>query len=493
MKNIYYGDNLEVLRSTIKSETVDLCYIDPPFNSKRNYFQIYNNIGEEKDVASSQAFVDTWTWNNGAIEAYQEIISNRGNRFTERVIDLIRGLKLVLREGALFAYLISMTLRITEIHRVLKPTGSFYLHCDPTASHYLKLVLDAIFCSQGGEIRNEIIWCYSRMAAKGQKQLSRCHDVIFWYSKGKEWLFNVDDVRLPYSEKSLARAGYKKTNLGGGSPASQICELNEKGKFPEDWVQIPFIRGKEYLGYPTQKPESLLERIIKASSNEGDLILDAYCGCGTTINVAEKLKRQWIGIDITYKSISLILKRLENSFGKQIINEINLAGIPKDIESAKALANKKDDRLRKEFETWAILTYSNSTAIINDKKGADKGIDGVAYFLTSKVDSEKIVFQVKSGKVGRKDIAQLKGDMKDAKMAIFITLEEPTKPMYEEAKLAGSYYHELMQRNYDCIQIVTIAEILNENKRLAIPLSIEVIKKAEDKSKAVQDDIGFVA
>ncbi|MFM5889871.1 MAG: DNA-methyltransferase, partial [Dolichospermum sp.] len=193
-----------------------------------------------------------------------------------------------------------MTLRITEIHRVLKPTGSFYLHCDPTASHYLKLILDAVFCSQRGSLRNEIIWIYSRMAAKNQKQLSRCHDIIFWYSKSEQWIFNVDQIRLPYAETSKARAGYKKTNLGGGKPKSEICELNEGGKFPEDWIQIPFIRGKEYLGYPTQKPEALLERIIKASSNENDIVLDAYCGCGTTVAVCQKLDRQWIGIDITY-------------------------------------------------------------------------------------------------------------------------------------------------------------------------------------------------
>ncbi|MFM6248241.1 MAG: DNA-methyltransferase, partial [Dolichospermum sp.] len=286
-----------------------------------------------------------WSWDNHANHGLDEILSNYHGRFTRQCISLINGLTDVLGKGSLLAYLVSMTLRITEIHRVLKPTGSFYLHCDPTASHYLKLILDAVFCSQRGSLRNEIIWIYSRMAAKNQKQLSRCHDIIFWYSKSEQWIFNVDQIRLPYAETSKARAGYKKTNLGGGKPKSEICELNEGGKFPEDWIQIPFIRGKEYLGYPTQKPEALLERIIKASSNENDIVLDAYCGCGTTVAVCQKLNRQWIGIDITYQSISLILKRLEDSF-PGVLKTIKLHGIPKDIESARALANKTDDRTR---------------------------------------------------------------------------------------------------------------------------------------------------
>jgi len=494
MKNItgntlFYGDNLDILRKRIKDETVDLCYIDPPFNSKRTYNQIYLNIGEDK--AQAQAFTDTWKWDSYAVQGYQEIITNYEGRFTSQVIELVKGLRNVIKEGSLLAYIVSMTLRITEIQRVLKNTGSFYLHCDPTCSHYLKLVLDAVFCAKGGDFRNEMVWCYSRMAAKGQKQLSRCHDIIFWYSKSKEWIFNVDEIRLPYAPSSKARAGYKKTNLGGGKPASEICELNEIGKFPEDWLLIPFIRGKEYLGYPTQKPEALLERIIKASSNEGDTILDAYCGCGTTIAVAQRLKRRWTGIDITYQSISLIIRRLEDTFGKQISECIILDGIPKDIESARALANKKDDRLRKEFEKWAILTYSDNRAVINEKKGADKGIDGIAYFLSSQTDTEKIVFQVKSGNVKRSDIATFRSDKDDenAQIGIFLTLEEPTKPMRDAAMAAGMYEHKLMGRSYNRVQIVTIREIIEEKKRLDMPLSLEVLKSAKPKSGQMQGQI----
>ncbi len=253
--------------------------------------------------------------------------------------------------------------------------------------------------------------------------------------------------------------------------------------FSRDVWEIPSIGSDsaERLGYPTQKPESLLSKIIAASSNEGDTILDAYCGCGTTIVAAERLKRNWIGIDITYQSVSLVLRRLENAFGKKVLDDISLNGIPRDMKSASALANKKDDRLRKEFEKWAVLTYTNNRAIINDRKGADRGIDGVAYFMTGKKDNAKIIFQVKSGGVKRNDIATLRGDMEREKaaLAVLITLEKPTKPMIEEAKAAGQYHHEQMGRSYDRIQIVTIQEILEQDKRLDVPMSLEVLKNAQ--------------
>ena len=235
------------------------------------------------------------------------------------------------------------------------------------------------------------------------------------------------------------------------------------------------------MGYPTQKPEALLERIIAASSNEGDIVLDAYCGCGTTVAVCQRLNRQWIGIDITYQSISLILKRLEDSFGKGVLEQIKLNGIPKDIESAIALANKKDDRTRKEFEKWAVLTYSNNRAIINQKKGSDKGIDGIAYFQGDKDEPEKIILQVKSGNVKSGDIRDLQGTMtlEQAAMGIFITLKEPTKEMMKTAKTAGIYQTRYMSQSCDRIQIVTIKEIIEENKRLDIRLSFEVLKSAE--------------
>ncbi|MEA5533744.1 DNA methyltransferase [Crocosphaera sp. XPORK-15E] len=476
---LFYGDNLEVLRKHIKDESVDLCYIDPPFNSKRNYNQIYNNLGKE-DQAQAQAFVDTWTWDDHANQGLAEIQENYLGHFTSQSIDLISGLTKVLGKGSLLAYLVSMTLRIAEIFRILKPTGSFYLHCDPTASHYLKLVLDAIFCSQGGDFLNEIIWCY-RGGCSPKKDFGRRHDVIFRYAKSSQYLFNPDQIRVPYQAEGINRKD--DAMWGKHKGTNKVYKPHPLGKIPEDWWLMNILNANdpERLGYPTQKPEALLERIIKASSNEGDIILDAYCGCGTTIAVAERLNRPWIGIDITYQSISLILKRLEDSFGKNVLDKIQLNGIPQDIESAIALANKSDDRTRKEFEKWAVLTYSNNRAVINTKKGADQGIDGVAYFQGDKDEREKIIFQVKSGKVKSGDIRDLQGTitLQEAAIGILITLKPPTKDMIQTAKAAGIYQGKYMNKSVDKIQIITIQEILEERKRIDIGLMFEVLKSAE--------------
>ena len=249
----------------------------------------------------------------------------------------------------------------------------------------------------------------------------------------------------------------------------------------------------ERLGYPTQKPEGLLERIVRSSSNPGDLILDAYCGCGTTVAVAQKLKRRWIGIDITYQSISLMLRRLEKVYGAATVAGVSVDGLPRDMASARALATKKDDRLRKEFEKWAVLTYSSNRAVINEKKGADAGIDGRAYFRVGAKKNAKIIFQVKSGNVDRGDIAKLRGDMlrEKAELAIFITLKLPTGPMKTEDKAAGVYKHEDMGRNYDVISIVTIADIVEGNKRLDVPMSLEVVASAK-RAAELEEQLTFL-
>ena len=250
-------------------------------------------------------------------------------------------------------------------------------------------------------------------------------------------------------------------------------------------------QAKERLGYPTQKPEELLERILKTSTKEGDVILDAYCGCGTTVAVSQRLNRQWIGIDITYQSISLILKRLEDTFGKGVLENIALNGIPKDMKSAEALANKSDDRTRKEFEKWAVLTYSNNRATINQKKGADKGIDGIAYFRSEKDDPEKIILQVKSGKVSSRDIRDLQGTItrENANLGVFLTLQKPTKDMIKEAKEAGIYKSQYMSAPVDKIRIVTVQEIIEEQKRLDILLTLEVLKSAEKQMEVKQGSL----
>jgi len=526
MKNqLYYGDNLEILRKYIKDESVDLCYIDPPFNSKRNYNQIYNNVGKE-DIAQAQAFVDTWTWNTIASEGFDEITANKNGVFTAQSINLIIGLEKVLGKGSLFAYLVSMTQRIAEIYRVLKPTGSFYLHCDPTASHYLKLVCDASFCINGGEFRNEIIWHYRRWT-NVQQQFQSMHDVIFFYSKSNQVTFNFTEVDMSESQKKKFTRGWDSNVISSDKGKYSQLIVYNKQKFDEavknnrlnpakyknivfrdkptvaasDVIIMPTLnsQAKERLGYPTQKPEALLERIIKASSNEGDTILDAYCGCGTTIAVAERLERNWIGIDITYQSISLILKRLEDSFGgdftKDLVDKTTkavirparlvLTGVPQDFASAVALATKQDDRVRKEFEKWIILTYSNNRAVINDKKGGDGGIDGTAFMVDFNDNQEQIyqqvLFSAKSSKtLSPSVIRDLVGTMEREKAVIgYLLTLYPMPNLVKEAAKYGTYQNKLFGHTYPKIEVISVQDIF-DGKKLYLPTS-EVLKKAERK------------
>lgn len=474
-----------------------------------------------------------------------EIKENYHGKFTQKTVDLICGLEPVLGKGSLFAYLVNMTLRIVEIHRVLKPTGSFYLHCDPTASHYLKIVLDAIFCGNKGLFQSEIVWRRTTAhgnAKQGAKKFEINFDNILFYTKTNNYTFKTiyepfkkDQIDKQYNKFDENGRRYRLVTptaaKGGGDTSYEFHGVKPpKGRYwayskenmekfyQEDKLYFsstgqPYIKyylderpgvavmsfwddikpmsptSKERLGYPTQKPKALLERIIKASSNEGDVILDAFCGCGTTIEVAQLLNRKWIGIDITYQSIGVVIKRLEDSFGKGVLENITLNGIPKDMESAKALALKKDDRTRKEFEKWAVLTYTNNRAIINDKKGADKGIDGIAYFDSGKDKPEKIIIQVKSGKVKSGDIRDLLGTIaiNEATLGIFITLNEPTKEMIKTAKEAGIYQSKFMSSPVDKISIVTVREIIEEQKRLDIRLVLEVLKSAEKQTEIKSD------
>ena len=263
-RTLFIADNLEILRG-INSDCIDLIYLDPPFNSKKQYKA---PIGSPAEGAT---FKDIWTdedikyeWHGQIAEEHQELYQII--QASEAVYD--KSMKI---------YLMAMAVRLFEMKRILKPTGSLYLHCDPTASHYLKMVMDALFGKQN--FRNEIVWCYTRMSAKGQRKLSQAHDLIFWYAKGSEWIFNVDPIRLPYAAGSKNREGYTLNRLGSGYSKEGKTVLNPLGKFPEDWLtHIPYLRGKEHTGWPTQKPLALLERIIKASSNEGDVVLDPFCG-----------------------------------------------------------------------------------------------------------------------------------------------------------------------------------------------------------------------
>jgi site-specific DNA-methyltransferase (adenine-specific) len=482
---LYYGDNLDIMREHIADESVDLCYIDPPFNSNRNYNQIYNNEGTE-DVAQSVAFVDKWEWNTASELYLDEIMLNERRILPKQTVSLIRGLIEILGKGSMLAYLVSMTVRIAEIHRVLKPTGSFYLHCDPTMSHYLKLVLDAIFCGQGGHFLNEIIWCYRKWSA-AKKRFCGNHDTIFFYSKGNSWIYNQQYAER--AESTLKRFGNKKIQsaicdeTGKRVPSEMLDEISDGVKMG-DWWEVSIIApsSKERLGYSTQKPEKLLERIIKTSSNKASIVLDAYCGCGTTVAVAQRFGRKWMGIDISYQSIALIKKRLADSYGASILDEIEIKGIPKDMPSVTALVKNPADKARKEFEKWSILTYTDNMAMINEKKGGDGGVDGRFIVKTGKGEYKDILFSVKSGKVNPKSIDELNGtvERENAIAGVFITLERPTKGMLERAAAAGIYKDEHFPRAIEKIKIVTAEDILNGEK-LNVPHMVDSYKRAQEK------------
>jgi DNA modification methylase len=542
-RNLYYGDNIEVLRKFIAPESVDLCYIDPPFNSKRNYNQLYTNVGKE-DTALAQAFVDTWTWDDAAELGLHELYTNSTGVFNVQVVDLISGLERILGKGALFAYLVSLTHRIAEIHRVLKPTGSFYLHCDSTASHYLKIVCDAVFCSQGGEFMNEITWKRYAAHSLSKKRFENIADVILFYCKDVNRVqfssqFGLStgpelDKRFPHIEGESGRrfqhvaleqssnkySAGETRNIDGREVISEVGWRWSQATFDERiaenphliywtkngrprykiyadeydgkpigniWTDIPYLAAgdSERLGYPTQKPEALLERIIQASSKPNDVVLDAYCGCGTTIAVAERLQRQWIGIDITYQSISLMLKRFEETYGASLLNQVAVGGLPRDLESAIALANRQDDRTRKEFEKWCVLTYSNNRAMINTKKGGDGGVDGVAIFAhelkNGNVEYAKAVLSVKSNKsLSPTIVRDLSGTLakEQAEVGILISLYEMPN-LVKASKQYGLYENPFTGgRTFPKMQIVSVQDLLN-GARLELPNPTEVVKKAE--------------
>ena len=509
INQLYYGDNLDILRNHIPDESVDLIYIDPPFNSNQAYNVIFSEADGSSSQAQIQAFEDTWRWGETTEQAYHELVVTAPHL----LVETIKSFRGFLTETNLMAYLVMMALRLVELHRVLKPTGSFYLHCDPTASHYLKIILDQIFGVQN--FQNEIVW--KRTSSHNDpKRFGRVGDRILFYSKSKVKIFNViysdyspeqlsrykyEDERGRYRAENLTAPHYSPTRTvewRGTHPGSNrqwrfsIEELERlyakeyvllrqdgcprkdglkvyldeaKGAPAQNiWDDIPRIgnTSKERLGYPTQKPEALLERIIKASSNEGDVVLDAFCGCGTAIAVAQQLNRRWIGVDITHLAIALLKYRLADTFGDDVKYEI--IGEPKDTQGAKALAVQD----RYQFQWWA-LSLIRARPYQGKKKGADEGVDGVIYYedvdpdKPKKTLTRKIVVQVKSGKVSVKDIRELKSvvDSQDAVIGVFITLNPPTQPMLKEAATAGGFqWLHVTHTTYPKIQIRTIEELL---------------------------------
>lgn len=474
MNTLYYGDNLYILRDYIKDESIDLIYLDPPFQSGKNYNVLFQEKNGTASKAQIQAFEDTWHWDTEAESTYAEIIDT----CPEKVVKAITGIHSMLSISDMMAYLVMMAIRLVGLRRVLKDTGSIYLHCDPTASHYLKLLMDAVF---GGEnFRNEIVWCY-KGPSRSLRDFPDKHDIILRYSKGNNPLFNPDAIRVPYSESFLSRRKYAegKGGIYAGKYDRDTEELVEykKGKVPEDWWDdIPAggqISRKELLGYPTQKPEALLERIIKASSNEEDVVLDPFCGCGTTVSVAQRLKRRWIGIDVTHLAIGLIKDRLKSAFSRA---KYQVVGEPTDVESARTLKEQN----AYQFQCWAVnLIEGRSTG-----PGGDRGIDGYKYFRDP--DVRQIIISVKSGHITPAYIRDLTGTVarEKAAMGIFITLEKPTREMKGAAASAG-FYQSPLGSKHPKIQILTIEELL-QGKEIDYPKgAVDVtLKKAQRKKDA---------
>ena len=406
---------------------------------------------------------------------------------------MIQALRSFLGTNDMMAYLTMMAIRLVEMHRVLKPTGSIYLHCDPTASHYLKLVMDAIFGTKN--FRNEIIWDYTFRLMELPKFFNRKHDIILFYAKSKDNLFCMpktswtkeEIIKTRKQAIHLGEDGVERIWMPGGRGHSKsrlvaIKEIIKRGKSTSDVWPMPIISSsaKERLGYPTQKPEALLERIISASSAKGDIVFDPFCGCGTTVSVAEKLNRKWIGIDITHLAIALMKHRLESAYGGEL-SPYEIIGAPKDTSSATALAEQN----KYQFEWWAVSLVGARPAQ-DMKKGADKGIDGIIQFFDDESgQAKKIVVQVKGGHVTRNQIATLKADAEreKASISVFVTLLEPTKPMITEAAEAG-FYEAPDGTQYPKLQIVTISELL-DGKEIDYPRYILDIthKKAQRKSK----------
>ena len=511
---LYYGDNLEILRNTeyFPDECVDLIYLDPPFNSNRNYNVLFKAPSGADSEAQITAFEDTWEWGPTAEATYRELITDA----PDKVSTAIEALLSLIDRNPMMAYLVMMTARLVELRRVLKPTGSLYLHCDPTASHYLKIILDTIFGP--ANFRNEIVWKRRQDTHNlAKKHMGKIHDIVLWYAKTPQSVYRVQ--YMPYSEKYLRTAYNKRdergvyrllpcTNEAGGNRPYAFMGLVRAWRFKPErmqkmyddgllvqvkegspfqykkylddakgvpmqdlWVDLPGARGNERLGYPTQKPEALLERIIRASSNEGDVVLDPFCGCGTAIAAAHKLGRKWIGIDITHLSIALQKYRLQDMFELVSGQDYKVIGEPKTVDAAKTLAEDSANEGRYQFEWWALSLLGakpvgGQAGSRKGKKGADKGIDGVINFFEpsdkGKDKARQVIVQVKSGKVKSGDIRDLKGTLEREKaaLAVFITLKKPTQDMRKEALAAGYYESAFWGKAYRRLQILTIADLL---------------------------------
>lgn len=510
---LHYGDNLDVLKQHIPAESVDLVYLDPPFNSNRTYNVLFKHKSGDEAGAQIQAFDDTWTWGQDD-EAMLRDLTTGGA--PTKVADSLEALNRLIGPTDMLSYLVMMTARLIELRRVLKPTGSLYLHCDPTASHFLKLILDAIFGPEN--FVNEVIW--QRTATKGDavRKFGAVHDVLLVYSRSATHTFNVvyvekddnyrnrfslddGDGRGPYRLAPLDSPnprpnltydykGFKPPTKGWRVSVEVMRRLDSEGRlaFPSKpdgriarkhylseqegrkaadvWTDIAPLQGSgtERLGYPTQKPVALLERVIAASSNPGDVVLDPFCGCGTTIDAAQRLDRQWIGIDVTYLAIDLIDTRLRGTYGEEITDSYEIVGIPRDLDGARALFGRNPF----DFERWAVSLVDGTP---NEKQVGDRGSDGIIRFPIDDKAVGRAVVSVKGGhSVNPGMVRDLAGTVQAMKseLGVLIVMDKPTPGMAEAAQHAGTYHHDFTGRDFAKLQIITVSELLG-GKRLTMP------------------------
>ena len=456
---LYFGDNLEVLRRRVEKGSVDLIYLDPPFNSKRSYNAIFKQKNGREAAAQVKAFDDTWRWDIGAAQAYEELVEAGGDGSRA-----LRAFREILGTNDMLAYLTMMAPRLIEMHRVLKLTGSLYLHCDPTASHYLKVLLDAVFGAEN--FRNEIVWHYSGWNKRLKGHFERRHDVIFFYARSsKHQAFNGyalpwegEEEYLSVRKQKVYTEGKRKyvmSDAGGGKRVKRyLDEAMRYGKPVDDTWEIDKVNNssKEATGYPTQKPVALLKRIIEASTKPGDVVLDPFCGCGTAIDAAQRLKRRWIGIGVTKVAIDVIQERLSQEYGEL---DYDLDGEPSTMEEAKALALID----RYSFQDWALRMVG-----LPDRpsaKGADRGIDGEIVGTFTDGTHWRVIVSVKSGRVTVSQLRDLYGTVlrERADIGLFLTLETPTNNMRKEAADAG-----FTESGHPRLQILTIEEVLNGSR-----------------------------
>ncbi|GMO50556.1 MAG: site-specific DNA-methyltransferase [Treponemataceae bacterium] len=498
MKNkLFYGDNLTIMRK-MGAESVGLIYLDPPFNSNRSYNLLYKNTTGLPIPEQIEAFCDTWELDYEKSELARDIPNiMREYGIRNDAVQFWHYLALTLKESnpRLLAYLVYMTVRLIEMHRLLKPSGSIYLHCDPAASHYLKIVMDNIFGKDN--FRNEIVWCYkSRPQAK--KYFGRKHDIILFYSKTENYYFDWQSAARPLSEAAIKK--YRLTDDAGrkyrlegrgitGSPIKSAKDVDPKweetnpelvvrdyldekiGVAQEDWWEINIINqsSKERLGYPTQKPLALLERIVKASSKEGDVVFDPFCGCGTTIEAAIKNHRQWLGCDIAIHSIKLIADTRIKKYGLSENAEYEIEGIPQSAEQARYLFEQDPFQ----FQYWAV---EKTGGFCSNRKTADRGIDGRIYFEAGG-ELRSMVLSVKGGNIKPADVRDLRGVLEregDTELAGFICLNEPTKAMREEADAAGFYEYKGVK--YPRVQILTVRDIF-DGRKWDCPSVVKTVRK----------------